>query len=93
MIARHNLQGLGDANGFSASAAVAARNTNRAAANLRRALADVLKDKALLEEAKKAKLVITPVSGEQTTELVDEILSMAEDVKKSLSFLVRTKKS
>jgi hypothetical protein len=65
--------------------------------NLRRALADVLadvlKDKALLEEAKKAKLVITPVSGEQTTKLVDEILSMPEDVKKSLSFLVRTKKS
>jgi tripartite-type tricarboxylate transporter receptor subunit TctC len=58
---------------------------------LRKALADVLKDKTLLEEAKKAKLVITHVSGDQTTKLVDEILSMPEDAKKSLSFLVRTK--
>jgi tripartite-type tricarboxylate transporter receptor subunit TctC len=61
--------------------------------SLRKALADVLKDKALLDEAKKAKLVITYVSGEQTAKLVDEILSIPEDVKKSLSFLVRTKKS
>jgi tripartite-type tricarboxylate transporter receptor subunit TctC len=60
---------------------------------LRKALADVLKDKALLEEAKKAKLVITHVSGDNTAKLVDEILSMPEDAKKSLSFLVRTKKS
>jgi len=61
--------------------------------SLRKALGDVLKDKALLDEAKKAKLVITYVSGEQTTKIVDEILSIPEDVKKSLSFLVRTKKS
>jgi tripartite-type tricarboxylate transporter receptor subunit TctC len=60
---------------------------------LRKALADVLKDKRLLEEAKKAKLVITYVSGEKAANLVDEILSMPEDAKKSLSFLVRTKKS
>jgi tripartite-type tricarboxylate transporter receptor subunit TctC len=60
---------------------------------LRKALVDVLKDNALLEEAKKAKLVITHVSGDQTAKLVDEILSMPEDAKKSLSFLVRTKKS
>lgn len=60
---------------------------------LRKALADVLKDKELLAEAKKAKLVVTSVSGEQTAKLVDEILSMPEDAKKSLSFLVRTKKS
>lgn len=60
---------------------------------LRKALADVLKDKTLLEEAKKAKLVITHVSGEKAAKLVDEILSMPEDAKKSLSFLVRTKKS
>jgi tripartite-type tricarboxylate transporter receptor subunit TctC len=61
--------------------------------SLRKALGDVLKDKALLDEAKKAKLVITHVSGEQTTKIVDEILSIPEEVKKSLSFLVRTKKS
>lgn len=60
---------------------------------LRKALADVLKDKSLLEEAKKAKLAVTHVSGEKTANLVDEILSMPEDAKKSLSFLVRTKKS
>ena len=60
---------------------------------LRKALADVLKDKDLLAEAKKAKLVITYVSGERTAKLVDEILSMPEGAKKSLSFLVRTKKS
>ena len=60
---------------------------------LRKALADVLKDKTLLDEAKKAKLVVTYVSGEKTAKLVDEILSIPDDVKKSLSFLVRTKKS
>lgn len=60
---------------------------------LRKALAEVLKDKTLLEEATKAKLVITHVSGDQTARLVDEILSMPQDAKKSLSFLVRTKKS
>jgi tripartite-type tricarboxylate transporter receptor subunit TctC len=60
---------------------------------LRNALRDVLKDKTLLEEAKKAKLIVTYVSGEKTATLVDEILSMPEDAKKSLSFLVRTKKS
>jgi tripartite-type tricarboxylate transporter receptor subunit TctC len=60
---------------------------------LRKALADVLKDKTLLKEAKKAKLVITYVSGEKAAKLVDEILSMPEDAKNSLSFLVRTKKS
>jgi hypothetical protein len=60
---------------------------------LRKALADVLKDKELLAEAKKSKLVITYVSGAQTEKLVDEILSMPEDAKKSLAFLVRTKKN
>jgi hypothetical protein len=60
---------------------------------LRKALGDVLKDKTLLEEANKAKLVITHVPGEKTAKLVDDILSMPADVKQSLSFLVRTKKS
>ncbi len=58
---------------------------------LRKAFADTLKDPALLGEAKKSKLVITYVSGERTAELVHEILSMPDDAKKSLSFLVRTK--
>jgi tripartite-type tricarboxylate transporter receptor subunit TctC len=57
---------------------------------MRKALADVLKDKALLEEANKSKLVITYVSGAETARLVNEILSMPADAKKSLAFLVRT---
>ena len=57
---------------------------------MRKAFADVLKDQALLEEAKKSKLVITYVSGAETAKLVNEILSMPADAKKSLSFLVRT---
>jgi tripartite-type tricarboxylate transporter receptor subunit TctC len=56
---------------------------------LRKGLADTLKDPELLKEAKKSKLVVTPVSGEKTQELVDEILSMPADVKQSLAFLVR----
>ena len=60
---------------------------------LRKALADVLKDKELLQEAKKSKLVITSVSGERTAKLVDEILSMSTEAKKSLAFLVRKKSS
>lgn len=60
-------------------------------ATLRKGLANVLKDPALLQEAKKSKLVITAVSGEKTEKLVDEILSMPPDVKESLAFLVRKK--
>ncbi len=56
---------------------------------LRKGLAETLRDPALLAEAKKSKLVITPVSGEKTEKLVDEILSMPAEVKQSLSFLVR----
>jgi hypothetical protein len=54
-------------------------------------LAETLKDPELLAEAKKSKLVITPVSGEKTEKLVDEILTMPAEAKKSLSFLVRKK--
>jgi tripartite-type tricarboxylate transporter receptor subunit TctC len=56
---------------------------------LRKGLAQTLTDPELLAEAKKSKLVITPVSGEKTENLVDEIISMPGDVKESLSFLVR----
>jgi tripartite-type tricarboxylate transporter receptor subunit TctC len=58
---------------------------------LRKGLADTLRDPELLAEAKKSKLVITPVSGEKTATLVDEILSMPADVKEGLAFLVRKK--
>lgn len=56
---------------------------------LRKGLAETLKDPELLAEAKKSKLVITPVSGEKTEKLVDEILSMPAAAKQSLAFLVR----
>jgi len=59
---------------------------------LRKALADVLKDKDLLAEANKTKLTITYVSGEKTAKLVDEILDMPEEAKTSLGFLVRKAK-
>lgn len=58
---------------------------------LRRSFAETLKDPELLAEAKKSKLVITFVSGEKTEKLVNEILSMPSDVKRSLAFLVRQK--
>jgi hypothetical protein len=58
---------------------------------LRTGLAETLKDPELLAEAKKSKLVVTPVSGEQTEKLVDEILSMSPEAKTSLAFLVRKK--
>jgi tripartite-type tricarboxylate transporter receptor subunit TctC len=58
---------------------------------LRKGFSETLKDPELRAEAKKSKLVITPVSGERASELVREILSTPEEVKKSLAFLVRTK--
>ncbi len=59
---------------------------------LRRGLQAVRKDPELLAEAKKAKLVVTYVAGEKVEKLVNEILSMPQDIKVSLEFLVRKKK-
>jgi tripartite-type tricarboxylate transporter receptor subunit TctC len=56
---------------------------------LRKAFIETLKDPELLKEAKKAKLVITPVPGEKVDKLVDAILNMPADAKEQLSFLVR----
>ncbi|MDH3445077.1 MAG: hypothetical protein OEN50_14210, partial [Deltaproteobacteria bacterium] len=56
---------------------------------LRKAWMETLKDPELLKEAEKSRLVVTPVSGEKVEQLVNEILKMPPDVKKSLSFLVR----
>ena len=56
---------------------------------LQKAYAKTLKDPQMLAEAKKAKLVVTPVSGPEVKRLVDEILNMPQHVKESLSFLVR----
>jgi tripartite-type tricarboxylate transporter receptor subunit TctC len=56
---------------------------------LRKALMATLKDPELLKDAKKSKLVITPVPGEKVDQLVSSILNMPPDVKESLAFLVR----
>jgi tripartite-type tricarboxylate transporter receptor subunit TctC len=56
---------------------------------LRKALMAALKDPELLKDAKKSKLVITPVPGEKVDQLVSAILNMPPDVKESLAFLVR----
>lgn len=56
---------------------------------LRKAFMETLQDPALLKEAEKAKLVITPVPGKKVDKLVDAILNMPPDVKEALSFLVR----
>lgn len=58
---------------------------------LRKALKATLEDPELLAEAKKSKLIITYVSGERVAQLVDEMLSLPEEIKESLSFLVRKK--
>ncbi len=55
---------------------------------LRKAYAKTLKDPQMLAEAKKAKLVITAVSGPEVERLVDGILNMPPEVRESLSFLV-----
>ena len=60
---------------------------------LRAAWAKTLEDPELLKEAKKTKLVITPVSGEKVEKLVSQILDMPGEVKDSLAFLVRNPKS
>ena len=58
---------------------------------LRTAFEMVLKDKDLLQESAKTKLIITYVSGEKTEQLVKEMLNMDADVKKNLEFLIRGK--
>ncbi len=60
---------------------------------LRKGLEGALNDPQLLAEAKKAKLVVTYVSGEKTEKLVNEILNMPPEVKESLSFLVRKQRN
>jgi hypothetical protein len=60
---------------------------------LRAAWAKTLADSELLKEAKKTKLIITPVSGEEVEKLVSQILDMPADVRESLAFLVRKPKS
>jgi tripartite-type tricarboxylate transporter receptor subunit TctC len=56
---------------------------------LRKAFAATLRDREFLAEAKKTKLYIKPVSGEETEGYVKEIYSMSNKVKQNLSFLVK----
>jgi tripartite-type tricarboxylate transporter receptor subunit TctC len=57
---------------------------------LRTAFAATLRDPEFLAEAKKMKLYIHPVSGEDIEGYVNEIYSMSDKVKENLSFLVRS---
>lgn len=59
---------------------------------LRQAYAKTLRDPDLLKEAKKSKILITYVSGPKVTEFVKQIMQMPNEIKESLSFLVRKKK-
>jgi tripartite-type tricarboxylate transporter receptor subunit TctC len=56
---------------------------------LRKAFAATLRDSEFLAEAKKSKLDIEPVSGEEIEAYLKQIYSMSEKVKQNLSFLVR----
>lgn len=55
---------------------------------LRKAFAATLHDPAFLAEAKKTKLYIKPVSGQEIEGYVKEIFSMSDTVKQNLNFLV-----
>jgi hypothetical protein len=59
---------------------------------LRKAFKATLKDPQFLAEAKKSKLVINCVSGEEIEKLVDQILAISQKTKESLQFLVKKKK-
>jgi tripartite-type tricarboxylate transporter receptor subunit TctC len=57
---------------------------------LREAFAATLRDAAFLAEAKKMKLDIEPVSGEEIDGHVKQIYSMSDKVKQNLGFLVKS---
>ena len=59
---------------------------------LRKAFAATLRDPQFLAEAKKMKLDIDPVSGEDIDGYVKQIYSMSDKVKHNLSFLVKSTK-
>ena len=57
---------------------------------LRTAFAATLRNSEFLAEAKKTRLDIEPVSGEQIDEYVKQMTSISDKVKQNLSFLVRS---
>ena len=58
---------------------------------LRKAYESTVKDTQMLAEAKRAKLVVSYVSGPEVERLVDNIINMPSHVKESLSFLIKRK--
>ena len=59
---------------------------------LRKAFAETLRDREFLAEAKKTKLYIKPVPGEEIEGYVKQIYSMPDKVKENLEFLVKATK-
>ncbi len=59
---------------------------------LRKAYKATLEDPEFLAQAKKSKLIINYVSGEEIEKFVDEILAISPKTKKSLQFLIVKKK-
>jgi hypothetical protein len=57
---------------------------------LRKAYKETLNDPEFLADARKSKLVVEHVSGEQIDEAVNEILSISPDAREKLQFLVKT---
>jgi tripartite-type tricarboxylate transporter receptor subunit TctC len=57
---------------------------------LRKAFAETLRDSEFLAEAKKTKLDVEPVAGEEVDGYVNQIYSMSDKVKQNLGFLVRS---
>ena len=57
---------------------------------LREAFTATMRDAAFLAEAKKTKLELEPVSGEEIDGYVKQIYSMSDKVKQNLNFLVRS---
>ncbi len=59
---------------------------------LRKAFKATIEDPKFLAEAKKSKLIINYVSGEQIEKYVDQLLGISQKTKESLQFLVEKKK-
>jgi tripartite-type tricarboxylate transporter receptor subunit TctC len=59
---------------------------------LRKAFADTMKDPEFVAEAKKSKLEITYVSGEEIDKHVDKVMSVTPKAKELLAFLVKPQK-
>lgn len=59
---------------------------------LRKAFSKTLRDREFLAEAKKMKLDVEPVAGEDIDGYVKQIYSMSDTVKQNLSFLVKSTK-